>query len=83
MGSKKAPEPSGTSHDPEHLYKCPECGQPVVAVAKRHKTLGTYVPVWKPGPCRNPDCPRYVPPEAGDASSGNPGDPAGRESGTS
>ncbi|EDY64106.1 conserved hypothetical protein [Streptomyces pristinaespiralis ATCC 25486] len=35
------------------------------SVVKRHKTLGTYVPLWEPGPCRNPDCPLYVPPEGG------------------
>ncbi|MEW2631081.1 hypothetical protein AB0903_05340 [Streptomyces sp. NPDC048389] len=78
MGSTRAPEPSETSHDPEHSFTCPECGQPVVAVAKRHKTLGAYVPVWKPGPCRNPDCPLHVPPEAGGAPSGNRDGPAGR-----
>ncbi|NJP52468.1 hypothetical protein HCJ93_21010 [Streptomyces sp. SBST2-5] len=35
---------------------CPTCGQPLELVAHRHKTLGAWVPVWKPGPCRNPDC---------------------------
>ncbi|POX62345.1 hypothetical protein C3492_16520 [Streptomyces sp. Ru62] len=38
----------------EHV--CPICGQPVETVVKRHKTLGAWVPVWGPGPCRNPDC---------------------------
>jgi hypothetical protein len=69
MGSTEEPESSRISHDPEHSFTCPECGRPVVAVAKRHKTLGTYVPVWKPGPCRNPDCPLHVPLEAGDRPS--------------
>ncbi|MFF9767390.1 hypothetical protein ACF1GT_12365 [Streptomyces sp. NPDC014636] len=35
---------------------CPVCGQPVETVVKRHKTLGAWVPLWGPGPCRNPDC---------------------------
>ncbi|MEU2617455.1 hypothetical protein ABZ642_04695 [Streptomyces sp. NPDC007157] len=35
---------------------CPECGQAVERVVRRHKTLGAWVPVWGPGPCRNPDC---------------------------
>ncbi|WP_333761360.1 hypothetical protein [Streptomyces sp. IBSBF 2390] len=35
---------------------CPVCGQPVATVVRRHKTLGAWVPVWGPGPCRNPDC---------------------------
>lgn len=30
-------------------------------VVKRHKTLGAWVPVWTPGPCRNPECEAYVP----------------------
>ena len=30
-------------------------------VVKRHKTLGAWVPVWVPGPCRNPECEAYVP----------------------
>lgn len=25
-------------------------------VIRRHKTLGAWVPVWGPGPCRNPAC---------------------------
>lgn len=69
----------------------------MVAVAKRHKTLGTYVPLWEAGPCRNPDCPLYVPPEPthnpsegrDDPSEGRGGpsktsdDPPGREAETS
>ena len=42
----------------EHV--CPVCGQPVATVVRRHKTLGAWVPVWGPGPCRNPDCEAYV-----------------------
>ncbi|MER6570055.1 hypothetical protein ABT288_28670 [Streptomyces sp. NPDC001093] len=40
-------------------HVCPVCGQPVDTVVGRHKTLGAWVPVWGPGPCRNPDCPAY------------------------
>ncbi|MDQ1048517.1 hypothetical protein [Streptomyces sp. V4I2] len=39
---------------------CPACGQPVDTVVRRHKTLGAWVPVWVPGPCRNPRCEAYV-----------------------
>lgn len=35
---------------------CPLCGQPVETVVRRRKTLGMWVPVWVPGPCRNPEC---------------------------
>ncbi|MEU0966659.1 hypothetical protein ABZ357_15040 [Streptomyces sp. NPDC005917] len=41
---------------------CPVCGQPVVSVVRRHKTLGAWVPVWGPGPCRNPHCAEYTGP---------------------
>ncbi|MEV5429908.1 hypothetical protein [Streptomyces sp. NPDC052701] len=37
-------------------HVCPDCGQPVETVVRRHKTLGAWVPVWVPGPCRNPEC---------------------------
>ncbi|MEU4034528.1 hypothetical protein [Streptomyces collinus] len=37
-------------------HVCPVCGQSVDTVVGRHKTLGAWVPVWRPGPCRNPDC---------------------------
>ncbi|MBO4257104.1 hypothetical protein [Streptomyces griseorubiginosus] len=43
----------------EHV--CPRCGQPVETVVRRHKTLGAWVPVWGPGPCRNAECEAYVP----------------------
>ncbi|WP_200304556.1 hypothetical protein [Streptomyces adelaidensis] len=39
---------------------CPVCGQPVTTVVRRHKTLGAWVPVWGPGPCRNVKCEAYV-----------------------
>ncbi|QYX83526.1 hypothetical protein [Streptomyces akebiae] len=39
---------------------CPVCGQPVATVVRRHKTLGAWVPVWGPGPCRNHECAAYV-----------------------
>ncbi|WP_338899614.1 hypothetical protein WBG99_31610 [Streptomyces sp. TG1A-60] len=31
-----------------------------MTVKRRHKTLGVFVPVWGPEPCRNPDCPEYL-----------------------
>ncbi|MFI6352880.1 hypothetical protein ACIBJF_09525 [Streptomyces sp. NPDC050743] len=40
-------------------HVCPVCGQPVDTVVGRRKTLGAWVPVWGPGPCRNPDCAAY------------------------
>ncbi|WP_086804219.1 hypothetical protein [Streptomyces caniscabiei] len=42
----------------EHV--CPVCGQPVATVVRRHKTLGAWVPVWGPSPCRNHECAAYV-----------------------
>ncbi|MFG2980648.1 hypothetical protein ACGFYQ_05235 [Streptomyces sp. NPDC048258] len=42
---------------------CPACGSPVDTVVRRRKSLGIFVPEWVPGPCRNPDCPRYAPSE--------------------
>ncbi|GHG96750.1 hypothetical protein [Streptomyces lanatus] len=47
----------------EHV--CPECGQPVDTVVKRHKTLGAWVPTWVGGPCKNPDCAAYADSEEG------------------
>lgn len=35
---------------------CPDCGQPVQSVIRRHKTLGAWVPRWVAGPCHNPEC---------------------------
>ncbi|MER6617653.1 hypothetical protein ABT276_30920 [Streptomyces xantholiticus] len=86
--ASKGPESSRTSHDPQHPYKCPGCGQPVAAIVKRHKTLGAYVPLWAPGPCRNPDCSLHVSTdhvsaEAAADSPENPDDTTGREVGTS
>ncbi|MFC9681182.1 hypothetical protein [Streptomyces sp. NPDC056948] len=28
-------------------------------VVRRHKTLGTWVPLWVAGPCHNPECGAY------------------------
>lgn len=40
---------------------CPACKQPVTTTVKgRHKTLGIFVPVWRPGPCHNAECPEYL-----------------------
>ncbi|MEU7060443.1 hypothetical protein [Streptomyces sp. NPDC046197] len=57
----------------EHV--CPVCGQPVQTVVRRHKTLGAWVPVWGPGPCRNPACRAGAEP-AGD----RPGEPPAKTS---
>jgi hypothetical protein len=46
---------------------CPVCEQSVDTVVRRHKTLGVFVPVWGPGPCRNPRCARH---EAGEENAG-------------
>ncbi|WP_328504365.1 hypothetical protein OG828_44785 [Streptomyces sp. NBC_00457] len=32
----------------------------MTAEITRHKTMGIFVPLWKPGPCHNPDCPKSV-----------------------
>ncbi|MFJ4581467.1 hypothetical protein [Streptomyces echinatus] len=59
---------------------CPVCGQPVETVVKRHKTLGAWVPVWAPGPCRNPGCAasagagRSAEAERSDGARAQPGD---------
>lgn len=57
---RETPSPAG--------QVCPACKQPVTAELKRHKTMGAYVPTWKPGPCRNPDCQKNAP---GEQSPGN------------
>lgn len=41
---------------------CPTCKQSVPAEIHRHKSLGIFVPVWRAGPCENPDCPEYTTP---------------------
>jgi hypothetical protein len=41
-------------------HVCPDCGQPVESVVRRHRTLGAWVPKWVPGPCRNPECAAYA-----------------------
>ncbi|MGW2645436.1 hypothetical protein ACWC2T_11085 [Streptomyces sp. NPDC001393] len=56
-------------------HVCPVCGQPVETVVGRRKTLGAWVPVWGPGPCRNPGCAAYgqsAEPTAPDAGTGHP-----------
>ncbi|CAM5403789.1 hypothetical protein [Streptomyces] [Streptomyces griseus] len=39
---------------------CPTCKQPVPSEIHRHKSLGIFVPVWRAGPCENPDCAEYA-----------------------
>lgn len=40
---------------------CPICKQPVPSEIHRHKSLGIFVPVWRAGPCQNPECTEYAP----------------------
>ncbi|MET9389616.1 hypothetical protein ABZY20_04260 [Streptomyces sp. NPDC006624] len=58
----------------EHV--CPRCGQPVETVVRRHKTLGTWVPRWVPGPCRNTECATYSAESAQGAATGEDTRPA-------
>lgn len=37
-------------------FMCPTCKHPVASEIQRRTTLGIFVPVWRPGPCDNPDC---------------------------
>lgn len=70
---------------PPGEFVCPTCGQPVGTVIKRHKTLGAFVPVWEPGPCRNPACPEYAEKqgeEEGKESVERPGDEPGTQAGS-
>ncbi|MGR8007366.1 hypothetical protein [Streptomyces hypolithicus] len=46
-----------TKPQAEHI--CPVCKQILPTEVHRHKTLGMYVPIWRPGPCQNPDCGSY------------------------
>ncbi len=45
-------------------------------VVRRHKTLGTWVPLWVAGPCHNPECGAYDAEGAagGDTGHGDRGD---------
>ncbi len=46
---------------PQGVLVCPVCKHRLdMTIKRRHKTLGIFVPVWEPGPCRNPDCPEYL-----------------------
>ncbi|MFJ4695007.1 hypothetical protein [Streptomyces sp. NPDC088766] len=45
-------------------HVCPDCGQTVDTVVRRHKTLGAWVPRWVAGPCHNPDCDSFLEPGA-------------------
>lgn len=47
-------------HERQAEHACPACKHHVETELRRHKTLGIFVPVWGPGPCRNPDCTAYV-----------------------
>lgn len=46
---------------PQGTLVCSVCKHTLdMVIKRRHKTLGIFVPVWGPGPCRNPDCPEYL-----------------------
>ncbi|MEU6734432.1 hypothetical protein ABZ929_14700 [Streptomyces physcomitrii] len=55
---------SSAAGEPREQRVCPACGDPVESAVHRRKTLGAYVPVWGPGPCRNPECRACADPEA-------------------
>ncbi|MGW2820418.1 hypothetical protein ACWC24_05355 [Streptomyces sp. NPDC001443] len=59
---------------------CPVCGQPVRTAARRYKTLGVWVPVWGPGPCRNRACEAYA--GGGAAPMEDPGSASGPGTGS-
>ncbi|MFJ8229280.1 hypothetical protein ACIQ9E_04860 [Streptomyces sp. NPDC094448] len=63
----------GTAHSPQTAFRCPECGERVDTVMRRHKTLGAFVPLWGPGPCHNAACPAYTGPADGEGADGAPG----------
>ncbi|MFE9255443.1 hypothetical protein [Streptomyces sp. NPDC006879] len=48
---------------PDAGLSCPSCGRHVGTVVHRRKVLGAFVPEWRAGPCRNPECSAYVPEE--------------------
>nr|WP_307661204.1 hypothetical protein [Streptomyces sp. V1I1] len=88
MGS----EGCDTVRSPQVEPRCPACGEPVGTVIKRRKTLGAFVPVWEPGPCRSPGCPRSdvsqseksseeSPEKSAERSGGEPGGESGGEPG--
>ncbi|MCB5169165.1 hypothetical protein LG634_30700 [Streptomyces bambusae] len=64
MGDEKHQAHPTPAPQAEHPFRCPACGRPVETVVQRHKSLAVFVPEWRPAPCRNPDCPQYVPEEA-------------------
>ncbi|GAA1709842.1 hypothetical protein GCM10009680_58530 [Streptomyces yatensis] len=39
---------------------CPACHYPLTAKMTRHKTMGIFVPLWTPGTCHNPTCPKHA-----------------------
>ncbi|MFJ3901047.1 hypothetical protein [Streptomyces sp. NPDC090025] len=55
-----------TTRDPVAEHPCPACGRLRDVLPQRHKVLGAWVPEWEVLSCRNPECPRYVPPPTGD-----------------
>ncbi|WP_125515049.1 hypothetical protein [Streptomyces sp. WAC 01529] len=60
MGSEGPRPGAGPQDEPV----CGACGEPVGTVIRRRKVLGVFVPVWRPGPCRNAHCEVRVDDEA-------------------
>lgn len=50
----------------------------MATVVRRHKTLGAWVPVWGPGPCRNNQCTAHVEEAEEGAGDERPGEPAAK-----
>ncbi|WP_063756273.1 hypothetical protein [Streptomyces sp. NRRL S-920] len=63
MGSEGPRSGAGPREEPV----CGACGEPVGTVIRRRKVLGVFVPVWRPGPCRNARCEVCVDAEAEEA----------------
>ncbi|MER5765224.1 hypothetical protein [Streptomyces sp. NPDC002082] len=58
---------------------CPVCGSPVDTMVGRRKSLGIFVPVWTPGPCRNRECTAYEPGYEEPRPEGSRAEPPGAE----
>ncbi|UTP27995.1 hypothetical protein LIV37_00495 [Streptomyces rapamycinicus NRRL 5491] len=55
---------------PETGRICPTCHHPVTEKITRYKTMGIFVPLWKPGTCHNPICPKHAQGDESPRSSG-------------
>ncbi|MEV4949458.1 hypothetical protein [Streptomyces sp. NPDC053755] len=73
-----------TGHDSQAEPVCPACGRSVGTVARRHKVLGAWVPLWEARPCPYSDCSLFgrkadgsLPPEAEREDADGAGRPQG------